>query len=377
MKRAVIITGHFPFQKRHGSILWVSHHLQKMGWHVTHVTVGYSWLAYLKQDQRLKALGYRPKKGEHIQSDTLTTIYGLSPIHPVRSGHQIVDKAIAAFRGLFENYWRPILRSSLARSDLVICESGAPVLLAPLVSKYAPQAARIYRVNDDIHLLNAPKFLLEAEVDNQHHFTRISSANQGLTNKFRHGNITLDPMGIPRGSLENTRRSPFHRSEGQKISVCAGTTQLDHHALIWIATNRPNWQVHVLGRIKEKTLQNIPNLIYHGEVKFDTILGYIAHADIGLAPYIDHQGIEYQTTNSNRMLLYRHHGLPILGPNRLCDPSVPSIIGYSDPNALDRCENIPKRPERIRDWSALERALVQNGEIVPPTDVAYVPEMSV
>jgi 2-beta-glucuronyltransferase len=376
MKRAVIITGHFPFQKRRGSILWVSHHLQKMGWHVTHVTVGYSWLSHIKTDQRLLALGYKPKQGQHIQSNTLTTIYGLSPLHPVRSGRPFADKILSSFCGLFTTYWGPKLRKPLAVADLVICESGAPVLLAPLISKYAPRAARIYRVNDDIHLLNAPDYLLDAEVENQHHFTRISSANQGLTKRFSHKNVTLDPMGIPCLQVAKTQPSPFHVIKNQKVAVCAGTTQLDHRALIWIAKNRPNWQVHVLGRTKGNLAKNIPNLIYHGEVNFDETLGFVAHADIGLAPYIDRLGIEYQTTNSNRMLLYRHFGIPILGPDRLCDPALPSVIGYNDPNALGRCENTPKRPEAIQDWSTLAIALAQNAEIVPPTEVSYVPAMS-
>tara|TARA_B110000114_G_scaffold179677_1_gene214423 strand:+ start:755 stop:919 length:165 start_codon:yes stop_codon:yes gene_type:complete len=51
----------------------------------------------------------------------------------------------------------------LREANLVICESGAPVLLAPLLTKYAPTASRIYQVNDDMRLLNAPAYLVRAE----------------------------------------------------------------------------------------------------------------------------------------------------------------------------------------------------------------------
>lgn len=375
--RVVILTGHFPFQKRRGSILWVSQHLQSIGWHVTHVTVGYSWLSVLKQDPRLKALGYVPKRGTVKQSKNLTTIYGLSPVHPIKTGHHLVDLALAASRSLFKAYWQPKLRPPLKNADLVICESGAPILLAPLLSKYAARAARIYRVNDDIRLLNAPDYLSKAEQDHQHHFTRISSANPRLTKRFTHENITLDPMGIPRLQLKDRPPSPYSSDKGQFIAVCAGTTQLDQDAITWVAKNRPNWQVHILGRTKRNPSQTLPNLNYRGELNFNEMLSFIAHADIGLAPYIDRPGIEYQTTNSNRILLYRHYGLPILAPNRLCDPERPSIVGYSDPNALGRCETMPRQPEVIQDWSALAAALAQNGEIVPPTEVACSPAMLV
>ena len=163
MNRAAIITGHFPFQKRWGSILWVSHHLQKMGWHVTHVTVGCSWLSAIKRDPRLAARGYKPKLGAQVRSPTLTTIFGLSPLHPLRTGFTLVDQPFARLKSLFINYWTPRLRGSLREANLVICESGAPVLLAPLLTKYAPTASRIYQVNDDMRLLNAPAYLVRAE----------------------------------------------------------------------------------------------------------------------------------------------------------------------------------------------------------------------
>ena len=377
MKRAVIITGHFPFQKRRGSILWVSQHLQEMGWHVTHVTVGYSWLSVIKPDQRLTALDYKPKTGVQVHSTTLSTIFGFSPLHPVRTGHAFVDQILARLKSLFINYWRPRLRKPLREADLVICESGAPVLLGPLLTQFAPTAARVYRVNDDIRLLNAPDHLINTEHEMLPKFSRVSSANMSLTKRFMHQNTTIDAMGVPNTQLKKPRKSPYMDKSSHRVAVCGGTTQLDQRSLRWIAQNRPNWQIHVLGRVKKTVPIPPKNITFHGEISFEEVLDFIAFADIGLAPYIDKPGIEYQTTNSNRMLLHRFYGLPILGPDRLCNPTVPNIIGYSEPNALDRCEVLKKQPESIPDWSELALSLAQNGEIEPPTDVSCDPETSV
>lgn len=370
MKQAVIITGHFPIQKRKSSILWVSQHLQEMGWHVTHVTVGYSWMSYLKPDGRLKALGYKPKRGLRTISKSLTAIYGVSPIHPVKTGYRCIDQVMSASHIGFTQFWRTRLKTSLAEAHLVICESGASVLLAPTVAELAPKAARVYRVNDDIRLLNAPEFLVKAELENAKLFTRISSANQALVKRFKHFNATIDTMGIPKKLLEKEYLPPFMISKHQKQVVCAGTTQLDLDALYRTANLRPNWQIHILGRTKRISRDEPTNLNFHGELPFEKVIDYVAHADIGLAPYIDKVGIEYQTTNSNRMLLYRNFGLPILGPDRLKTPQIPNILGYNDPDVLDRCETMPKRPEVINDWAVLAHALAQNDEIVPPTDVS-------
>jgi 2-beta-glucuronyltransferase len=74
-----------------------------------------------------------------------------------------VDQPFVRLKSLFINYWKPRLRGFFREVNLVICESGAPVLLAPLLTKYAPTASLIYQVNDDMRLLNAPAYLVRAE----------------------------------------------------------------------------------------------------------------------------------------------------------------------------------------------------------------------
>ncbi|PCI45032.1 MAG: hypothetical protein COB49_10475 [Alphaproteobacteria bacterium] len=381
MKNAVLLTGHFPQQKRRPSLLWVSDALQADGWHVTHVTVGYSWLSQIITDRRLAALGYRPKPGTHILSPSLTAIYGLSPLHPFSTKNQTLDTLLRPAHGLFPAYWSGPLRAPLAHADLVLIESGAPIMLAPLSRRLAPKARLIYRVNDDIRLLGLPRFLSRLETKYAKYFDRISTASPHLARRFKgFAPVSIDPMGIPHARLKQTPKDPYGNRATYE-AICAGTTQLDIAALTRIATARPNWRLHVIGRLKSEPPQ-LANLIFHGEQDFDTTLAYIAHADIALAPYTDAPGIEYQTSNSNRILLYRHFGLPILGPDRLCHPSVPSIIGYGAPDALNRCETSPKRPEAIPDWADLARRLtehspdqnpVQNPVTEPPFEVATPP----
>lgn len=375
MKRIVILTGHFPIQKRRGSVLWVSEHLQRMGWHVDHVTLGYSWLSYLRKDPRLTALGYRPKRGTQVINPHLTAHYIVPWVHPLRLLDRFRLNGFAAdhFVKTCDRHLRPILRAA----DVVLCESGLPVLLGPRLAEHAPNVPRIYRVNDDIEVLGAPTLVVEAEKANARHFTRISTASPHLAERFdTHSLVTLDPMGVPRDRLCTPQADPYQREGGRKIAVCAGTTQLDMAAVLRTATARPNWDIHVLGRLRETPPQR-ENLTWHGEQSFDTTLAHVAHADIGLAPYLDAPGVAYQTTNSNRMLLYRHFGLPILGPERLCHPDVPSIISDSAPDALERCESWARVPEAMPDWSELAQRLVQNGETVPPSEVSMPPETAV
>ena len=372
MKRAVLLTGHFPMQMRRASFHWISDHLQAAAWHVTHATVGYSWLSHLYGDARLRVLPEMPHQGAAVISPSLTGIFGLPPIHPVNFGNAFMNGLSAPFMGLFTRFWRTRLAEPLSRADLVICESGPPVVLGSLLAELAPEVPRIYRVNDDIRLLNAAPVVLRAEAAHKH-FTRISTASPLLARRFQnHPNVTLDPMGVPAGLREMTPPSPYLR-RSSPIAVCAGTSQLDVEALVRIAAAQPHWQVHVLGRLKSDP-PRLPNITWHGEQEFGATVAHIAHADIGLAPYIDAPGVEYQSTNSNRILLYRHFGLPTLGPERLCTPEIPSIISDSAPDGPERCEAWGKQPEAIPDWSVLARRLSQNGLTEPPSDISISPD---
>jgi len=373
MKRAVLITGHFPHQKRRPSMLWVSDHLQAAGWHVTHATVGYSWLSLLFGDVRLRALDTRPPSGKRRHSATLTTIFSVPPVHPVKTRIATLNRLLEAGSAGFIKHWRALLRAPLAKADLVICESGPPVLLGPLLSELAPQAHRIFRVSDDIRLLNAPDVLLRAEAAH-HHFTRISTASPHIAARFAgHPNVTIDPVGIPHAKIDVRIADPYRRPAAGPIAVCAGTTLLDIAAITRIAGERQHWQIHILGRLRG-TPPVVPNVTWHGEQPFETTLAHVMHADIGLAPYRDAPGVEYQTTNSNRILLYRSFGLPTLGPDRLCDPVLPSIIGYNSPDALSRCEGWRRRPEHVPDWSELAQSLAQNGVTDPSGETSTSPE---
>lgn len=356
MRRAVLLTGHFAQQKRRGSMLWVSDALQRMGWHVTLCTIGYSWLSRLIGDRRLSALDAAPETGTRDISSSLTALFGYAPLHPFSTRCRLTDAALTPLQGLTARYWAPRLAAPLAQADLTLIESGAPVLLAPLARRHASRTPMVYRVNDDMRLLGLPESLLTAERNHAPLFDRISTASPLLARRFDgHRNVTLDPMGLDHAGLLQPQPDPYAPRAEREV-VCAGTTQFDPQLVACVAEARPNWRIHVLGRLKPS--QTVSAITHHGEQPFATTLAHIRHADIGLAPYPDTPGIEYQRHHSNRMLLYCHFGLPILAPDRLTDPEIPSILGTGNlDRALFRAETWRRRPERLPDWSDLARSL--------------------
>ena len=129
-----------------------------------------------------------------------------------------------------------------------------------------------------------------------------------------------------------------------------------------------------MGRLRQDAPADTPpNVVFHHEQPFERAAAFIKHADIGLAPYLDKPGVEYQTHQSNRVLQYRYVGLPIIGPKRLCHASVPSIFGYESLSesalapVLDQAENyVAPHRETIPDWHDLYLRIVSTQKQTRP-----------
>lgn len=376
MKRCLILTGHFAHQKRRGAMLWVADHLWEMGWHVTLASVGYSWLSDLRGDARLRSLPEPPMAGLNNVKRGFDTLFYKTLLHPFATGWPMLDPLVGRLQARgFARPWAKVLREAARSSDLVLVESGAPMILAPHLRKIAPQAQMIYRVNDDLRFLSAPRWMVQAERENMTSFDRISTGSAVLAERFDgHPNVTLDPMGIPRERMADPGGSPFASRE--KIqAVCAGTTQFEAGQVLLLAEARPAWDIHVFGRVKG-ALPVTGNLHWHGETEFAEVLRHVAHADVGLAPFPDAPGIAYQADHSNRLLMYRHFGLPVLGPMALAAVAE-DILDIADPHAWDQAATRPRQPRAIPDWSVLALRLAQNGVIEPVPEVISPPDIAV
>lgn len=367
--RAVILTGHFPIQKRRANILWLSDNLRANGWHVTMVTTGYSWVSKLRGDRRFKQLETSiPTVGEIEHDDSFVSYFAYAPLHPFSVKKPFLDELLRPLHQSFLWFWARKLPRYLRGADLVVIESGPPVMLASMVRRAVPNAAMVYRVSDDIKVLGLPNFLQRLELKHAPLFDRVSMASKLLARKFSHlENLRIDPIGVAKAVLDSDLPNPFPERQPNRLqAVCSGTTQFDGNSMRQMAELRPDWTFHILGRLQDIPKDAPPNLVFHGEVSFKTAASYVKHCDIGLAPYLDKPGVEYQTAQSNRMLIYRYFGLPMIGPASICDPEVPSLVGYvsgskgSMADALNQLDKIERGPcdPIAQDWSVLYDRIV-------------------
>jgi 2-beta-glucuronyltransferase len=361
MKRALILTGHFPQQARRAGIPWLADRMQADSWHVTFASIGYSRLSRLTGDRRLQGVT-PPPLGTTKIGPTLTTIYDLPLLHPVSLRSPSLDRLITPLFTPFIRFWSYRLAAPAAQSDLIVVESGPPLLLARALRAAAPATPIVYRASDDIRLLNLHPMIVAEETAAAPFFDRISVASPLLARRWTdHPGLAIDPVGIPKSQLAADQPDPFPMPRASTEAVCAGTTLFDMDQALRLARLMPDWRITVIGRLRSRPDTVPPNLRLTGELPFDTTTAHIRHANVGLALYADRPGVEYQIAQSNRLLLYRHFRLPILAPHRLCDPNTPSIIGF-DPRddddirkAAARALALPPPPPDpdIPDWDLL------------------------
>ena len=98
-----------------------------------------------------------------------------------------------------------------------------------------------------------------------------------------------------------------------KCLVPIGGVPLITHVLTTLARSNPDWTFHLFGR-KAQLDTPVANVIAHGETPFETVAGYIRHADIGIAPYQDGKGASYLSQSSLKMIQYSYCRLPIVAP---------------------------------------------------------------
>jgi 2-beta-glucuronyltransferase len=362
MARALIVTGHFPRQARRAGIPWLAARMDAAGWEVVFATVGYSRLSMWRGDRRLEGVSPPPVEGETVIAPGLTAVFGLPPVHPMSLRVGVLDRLAAPMGGVFARWWAPRLAPHAARADLIVVESGPPVMLARGLRAAAEAVPMVYRASDDVRLLGLPDWLCLEEITAAPLFDRISVASPVLARRWSgHPGLAIDPIGVPKANLAVVQADPYPAPRARVEAVCAGTTLLDIEQVMTLARLHPDWRVTVIGRIKARPSLMPGNLRLMGERPFDETVAHIRHADLGLAPYADRPGVEYQTAQSNRMLLYRHFRLPIIGPRRICNPEVPSVIGYDPRNLTDMARaaalalDLPPLPpdDGIPDWDIL------------------------
>ncbi len=312
-RKIVVLTSHiFLPDFRKASVHFVSQSWAEMGHDVTFLTVGHSWLTLLKQPGRFRALRTLPAGRLTEIAPRVKTGAHLPLVHGFSSRRAAVN---AVMRPLFRHYGARLPRfaqDAIAAADIIVFESGTALIFTGLVRRLNPRARTLYFCRDLLHSVGAAPLLQAIEREQIPRFDSICVPAASLGRMLPPGGrVHVVPQGVDTALFDRADTSPY--PPGTRNAIAVGDMLFDQAATEALAAAAPEVTFHLFGIHWH---DNVPeNVKLHGERSFESIVPYIRHADIGLAPYRMSEREVYLAESSLKLRQYAYCRLPVLLPD--------------------------------------------------------------
>jgi len=362
MPRVVLISGHYLRSRRRAGFHWLADAWWRGGWEVVFVTAALSRLSRLRGDYRFAYPVRREANRLVWQQPRLGSFVWYTPYHPANLRIRWLNRLAS---GLFRRYADlPLgeVEPSVAAADLIVFESTPALLLFDRCKRLNPSARFVYRVSDDLHLLNNHPVVLDAEAAFAPRFDLLSTPSDALHRRFAGlPNARRHDHGVRKALFDAASASPYDDRRPVN-AVFIGVSRLDVDFLDRAARRCPDWGFHVIGPLAG--LPRRDNVIAHGELAFERTVPFVQHADVGLHTLQAVPGVEV-FTDSLKVIQYTYCRLPIVAPELLrCGR--PNMLYYrpgddaSIRRALDAAATFGRttiRTDGIYSWDELAAVL--------------------
>jgi 2-beta-glucuronyltransferase len=335
-RKIVVLSSHvFLDGFRKASIHFVARRWAAAGNQVFFTTVGHSALSRLKQKERLEALRHRQGNRYEEVEPRLFAGAHLPLLHAFSTGKPFVNALVRPLFAFYGSRLPDFVRHQIEDADLVVIESGTPVVFLDLVRRLNPRAKLLYFCRDLLRSVGAAPYLREVERRGIGLFDSICVPSRRLGEMLpAGGRVHFVPQGIEGDVFDRAGVSPY--IEGSRNAVAVGDMLFDQASVEAMAAAAPEVSFHLFGI---RWRGDVPaNIRVHGEQSFETLAAYIRHADIGLAPYRVNSSEVYLAESSLKLLQYGYCRLPVL---------LPDIIPVSRGNEITYSLDGPN------DWRAI------------------------
>jgi len=359
--RALIFTYHrIGPAARKGSMVFRAERLAALGWETRVVTVQLSWLSRLAGVPRLRAVDPAQINRWHAVAERLAGFVWVPPIHPATVGIPLVNRLAEPLFALYPWLLPRSVRHEAQRADLIVVDSASGILLADRLRRLAPRARMIYWATDRLGAIGMHPMIerrLRASLDR---FDAVNVFARAMLDDFAgHPSVTYVPQAVDKAALSRPGASPY--APGTRNAVVAGDMMFDRHAVSVVAERFADLTIHAFGGMRLGDLARRANVVEHGEVPFAALVPYMAHADIGLAPFADRPDARYLVDSSLKLKQYSYCRLPIVAP-AFCKGDLAHLAGYAPGDA----ESIAAA---VRTALAFDRAAIDPDD-VPDWDEA-------
>jgi 2-beta-glucuronyltransferase len=357
------VSGHDASAGRKVDFHFWAESLEKKGCHVDFMTVGLSRATQFKKNHRLFTAPYNT----WIALTPAIDKFVWRPLfHPFSLNKPVLDALTAPLFSLYAKLLPEAVTARVKQADIIIVESGVGLTLVEAFRKLAPNARLIYTVSDLLETLTFHPMVQVAERAALAHFESIRVPAAVMRDSFpAAAPIRYIPPGLDTSIFDVPTPSPFSTP---KNAISVGDMLFNPDVIERLATHFPDWTFHVFGK-KARLPQPIANVIEYGEQPFDTLVSYLQHADIGIAPYHDAPSVGYISQSSLKMVQYTYCQLPIVAPH-FAAAGRPHVLSFSPQADAESLCNAFEQAISF-DRASIDRSQVLNWDQV--TDEIFMP----
>lgn len=277
-------------------------------------------------------------------------------IHPFNTRRPWLRPAEKVMYRWYSQGRNPVLQQWIKEATVILMESGVAPVFYDLVKQLNPDAILVYRASDSLEAINVAEYIHQTFARVAADFNTIVLPSKALAETIPSSkNLAFVPQGIDHSMGEHNAPSPY--APGIH-AVSVGSMLFDPSFFILAAKAFPHIHFHIIGSGHPRHPHYPGNVIVYGEMPFEETLGYIKHANFGIAPYRNANLPAYLRDTSLKLIQYDFFNIPAVCPEFIA-LNYPARFGYrigdaeSIKQAITQALN-PQRPHshrRILSWA--------------------------
>jgi 2-beta-glucuronyltransferase len=310
MKRVVLVTSHYLESDRKAGFHWLAEAYWRAGWEVLFFTESISWLSVLRRDARCRYPVVREAHRLRQVRERMLSYVWLTPFHPINLRSGLLNSLSTPMLQLYPRFSLGEAESLIATADLFVFDSDHGLFLFDRFKELNPEARFVYRVSDDVRMMQHHPLLPSQEERIVGAFDLVSAPSSIFPQRFPHlAHVHFHNHGLEKELFDTTHADPYTTPRPNVIYV--GKHYFDADFMVRAVRLFPDWSFHVFGAVAG--LPAAANLTAHGERPFAELIPYLQHADLGLQNLAYTPGAEW-FTDSLKMFQYTYCKLPIVAP---------------------------------------------------------------
>lgn len=332
-QRILILTGHDMRCAPRGSVHFIADELAKQA-DVRVFTPGISELLRLKGvfPKQTRMLSYNKVfKHEKLESYVWRT-----PIHPFNPRRRFLEPVSKMAFEIYRRAAPDILQEWANWADIIIVESGLPVLFMETLHDANPGARLVYFCADGLETIRCDPYLSEC-LERAAPWTDYACILSPLMETCIPKGVRCVwvPQGIDASITDIAGENPY---SGGINMVSVGAMLFDPSFFDVAAHAFPHVNFHVIGSgVSQKALPSQVN--WYPTMPFKELPRYFKFADAGIAPYRNSADVEYLRDTSLKLIQYGLFGLPAICPH-FAAADYDRRFGYEPGNPDSICQAI-------------------------------------